>query len=80
VKKVSRPLKFLQSRDARQISIVLNIRADAFRSPYPGTFTCRYVYLYEKITGKDFQPPDLSVPINKRMDSAVRTALGMGSI
>ncbi|KAF5842504.1 hypothetical protein DUNSADRAFT_6748 [Dunaliella salina] len=37
----------------------------------------RYVFLYEKITGKQFQPPDLSVPLNQRMDAAVRVALGM---
>jgi hypothetical protein len=35
------------------------------------------VYLFEKITGKAFQPPDLSVPLNQRMDTAVRAALGL---
>lgn len=37
----------------------------------------RYVFLYEKITGKDFLPPDLSMPINKRMDAAVLAALNL---
>ncbi len=38
---------------------------------------CRYVYLYEKITGEAFQVPDLSTPVNQRIDAAVREALGL---
>uniref|UniRef100_A0A7S0S1R7 Phosphoribosylaminoimidazole-succinocarboxamide synthase, chloroplastic n=1 Tax=Chlamydomonas leiostraca TaxID=1034604 RepID=A0A7S0S1R7_9CHLO len=36
----------------------------------------RYVYLYEKITGEQFQVPDLSTPVNDRIDKNVRKALG----
>ncbi len=38
---------------------------------------CRYVYLYEKITGEQFQVPDITTPINARIDKAVRAALGL---
>lgn len=35
----------------------------------------RYVYLFEKITGEEFQVPDLSTPINDRIDRNVRKIL-----
>lgn len=28
---------------------------------------CRYVYLFEKITGQPFQVPDVAEPVNDRM-------------
>lgn len=34
------------------------------------------MYLYEKITGEPFQVPDLSTPINDRIERNVKAALG----
>ncbi|KAL6760364.1 hypothetical protein V8C86DRAFT_2554027 [Haematococcus lacustris] len=52
---------------------------DAVLPEAPHELVCelskRYVFLYEKITGQSFQVPDLSVPINARMEQNVKAAL-----
>ena len=36
--------------------------------------SARYVYLYETITGQQFQPPDPSVPVHERIASNLKAA------
>jgi phosphoribosylaminoimidazole-succinocarboxamide synthase len=35
----------------------------------------RYIYLYEKITGQSFVPPDAAAPVAERIAENVRKAL-----
>lgn len=64
---ISSPPVASPSTDSLASSWCLSLAMTALHTVVVCMVCCRYVYLFEKITGQPFQVPDVAEPVNDRM-------------